>query len=194
MIVMINGSFGAGKTTIAKALRRMLPGSAIYDPEWAGIGLMRLPKWIKLKGSGADDFQHMDLWRKTAVWGTRLLHFFVSGPVLMPMTFTHRPYFDEIVLSLRQADPKLRVFCLRASLPTINKRLEERGTKITGNQVEWITRRNLECVEAHRDDHFGEPIDTDERSASEVAEEIFKRLQPATTTSVQMDNRASWRL
>src|SRR5262245_33948031 len=52
MILMINGSFGVGKTTIAKLLRASLPGSAIYDPEWAGFIFRRLPKWIKLKGSG----------------------------------------------------------------------------------------------------------------------------------------------
>jgi hypothetical protein len=36
MIALINGSFGVGKTTIAKLLRNSLPGSAIDDPEWAG--------------------------------------------------------------------------------------------------------------------------------------------------------------
>ena len=63
MIVMINGSFGVGKTTTAKLLRNVLPGSAIYDPEWAGSALMRLPKWINLRGSGTNDFQDIDVWR-----------------------------------------------------------------------------------------------------------------------------------
>jgi hypothetical protein len=53
MIVMLNGSFGIGKTTVAKLLRNSLPGSVMYDPEWAGSVLMRLPSLIKLEGSGA---------------------------------------------------------------------------------------------------------------------------------------------
>ncbi len=36
MIVMINGSFGVGESTVAKLLRKALAGSVVYDPEWAG--------------------------------------------------------------------------------------------------------------------------------------------------------------
>ena len=184
MIVMINGSFGVGKTTIANLLSDAFPGSAIYDPEWTGIGLMRLPKWIKLKGSGTDDFQDIDLWRKSAVMGTRLFRFFVSGPVIVPMTFTDRAYFDEVSMGLKEIDPELRVFCLKASLPTVKKRLVERGAKIRGTEAEWIARRIIECADAHFDPHFGEPVDTEDRSAREVAEEIVKRLQqPSVTTA-----------
>jgi deoxyadenosine/deoxycytidine kinase len=36
MIVVINGSFGVGKTTVAKLLRKAFPGSVVYDPERTG--------------------------------------------------------------------------------------------------------------------------------------------------------------
>jgi len=35
----------------------------------------------------------------------------------------------------------------------------------------------VDCVEAHNDPHFGEPVDTEGRLAREVAEDIIKRLQ-----------------
>lgn len=183
MIMMINGLFGVGKTTTAKLLCGALPGSAIYDPEWAGIGLMRLPKWIKLRGSGTNDFQDIDLWRKSAVTGTKLVRFFVSGAVIVPMTFTDRAYFHEVSMGLKEIDSELRVFCLKASLPTIRKRLAERGAKSTGTEAEWIARRIIESADAHRDPHFGEPVDTEDRSAREVAEEIVKRLQQSSVTT-----------
>jgi hypothetical protein len=69
------------------------------------------------------------------------------------------------------------MFCLKASLPTVKKRLVGRGTKIEGPGSEWIARRINECAEAHRDAHFGEPVDTEDRSAREVAEYIIRRLQ-----------------
>src|SRR5687767_10426053 len=163
MIVLINGSFGVGKTTVAKLLREALAGGAIYDPEWAGIALMRLPRWVRLEGSGADDFQHIDLWRRSAVAGVRLFRRFASGPVIVPMTFSRRAFFDEVVTGLKFLDPELRVFCLRASLPTVRRRLGERGTKIEGPGSEWIARRIVECADAHRDPHFGEPVDTEDR-------------------------------
>ena len=161
MIVMINGSFGSGKTTIANLLRGAIPGSAIYDPEWAGIGLTHLPKWIKLKGSGTDDFQDITLWRKSAVLGPRLFRFLVSGPVIVPMTFSHRAYFDEVIIGLKQVDPELRVFCLKASLPTVKKRLAERGTKIEGTEAKTPTGPLVICVKLDED-----PSNTHEPRAS----------------------------
>jgi hypothetical protein len=176
MIVIINGSFGVGKTTIAKLLRRSLPGSAIYDPEWVGFVLKRLPKWIKLKGADSDDYQDIVLWRRSAIRGVRLLRFIVSGPVIVPMAFSRRDYFDEVIAGIAPFDPELRVFCLKASLETLKKRLVESGTRIEGPGTEWIARRILECKEAHTDTHFGEPVDTENRSSDEVAEDLINKL------------------
>ncbi|HKQ76876.1 MAG TPA: hypothetical protein VJ810_24485 [Blastocatellia bacterium] len=136
-----------------------------------------MPKWIKLNGSGSDDYQNIDLWRRSTVAGVRLFRLFASGPVIIPMAFSRRDYFDEIVRGIEALDSELRVFCLKASLATIKKRLVERGTKIEGTESEWIARRIIECVEAHDDPHFGEPVDTEHNSASEVAEEIIRRLR-----------------
>lgn len=177
MIVVINGSFGVGKTTIAKLLRRSLHGSAIYDPEWAGFVLKRLPKWVKLNGSESDDYQDIVFWRRSAVAAVRLFRLFTPGPVIVPMAFSRRDYFDEVVGGIEPLDSELRVFCLKASLATVKKRLVERGTKIEGPGTEWIARRIIECVEAHNDPHFGEPVDTEDRSARKVAEDIIKRLR-----------------
>lgn len=177
MIVMINGSFGVGKSTIAKLLRRSLPGSVIYDPEWVGFILKRLPGWIRLKRTGAwDDYQHIVLWRRSTVAGVRLFSHFVSGAIIVPMAFSCREYFDEVVTAIRQLDSEFRVFCLRASLATVKKRLVERGTKIEGPGAEWIAGRIIECVEAHHDPYFGEPVDTENYSARQVADDILKRL------------------
>src|SRR2546423_14068933 len=92
MIIMINGSFGVGKTTVARLLRDSFRGSMIFDPEWAGLVLMRLPKWIKLSGSGSDDFQHIELWRRAAVAGVGLFCLLGSGPVGLPRDFSRPAY------------------------------------------------------------------------------------------------------
>src|SRR5215471_3568366 len=132
MIVLINGSFGVGKTTIAKLLRHSLPGSAIYDPEWVGFVLRRLPKWIKLKGAGSEDYQDIVLWRRSAVAGVRLFRLFATGPVIVPMAFSRRDHFDEVVAGIEPLDSEVHVYCLKASLATVKKRILERGTKIEG--------------------------------------------------------------
>ncbi|HEX2076347.1 MAG TPA: hypothetical protein VHG08_01525 [Longimicrobium sp.] len=175
MVVMINGSFGVGKTTVAGLLRGALPGSVIYDPEWAGFVLQRLPRRGR-RSPASDDFQHMRMWRKSAVAGVRVFRTFARGPVIVPMAFTHRAYFDEVTGGIRRFDPDLRIFCLRASVETVKRRLVGRGTPIDGPGAEWIARRIAECAEAHRDPHFGEPVDTEHRTPGEVAEEIVRRL------------------
>ena len=182
MIVVINGSFGVGKTTVAKLLREALPGSAVYDPEWVGLALMRLPKWVGLKGAGTDDFQDIALWRRLTVVGVRLFRRFGSGRLIVPMTFSHRAYLDEVIDGIRRHDPETRIFCLRAGLPTVRKRLAGRGTKLEGPGSEWMARRIVECAEAHRDPHFGEPVETEDRSAREVAEHIIESLRRSRST------------
>jgi hypothetical protein len=96
------------------------------------------------------------------------------------MTFSCRDYFDEVVTDLRCSGAQPRVFCLQASLETIAKRLEKRKLDPHGKESGWITRRNIECVEAHRDSHFGEPVDTENRSAQQVAYDILQRLNVNT--------------
>ena len=181
MIVMINGSFGVGKTTVANILRNATSRSAVYDPEWAGFVLMRLPSWIRLKGSRTDDFQDIALWRRSVVAGTKLYRRLASGPVIVPMTFSRRDYFDDIVSAMGRLDAELRVFCLRASPTTIKNRLLLRGAAVEGPGSEWLARRVRECVNAHHDPHFGEPVDTEGRSACDVAEDILQVIAPADT-------------
>jgi hypothetical protein len=78
MVVLLNGSFGVGKTTVARLLRSSWAGSVVYDPEWCGLALMRLPRSVT--GGRADDFQDMALWRKSVISGARLFRlFFADG-------------------------------------------------------------------------------------------------------------------
>lgn len=174
---MINGSFGVGKTTVAKLLRETLPGSVIYDPEWVGFVLKRMPKFFYLKKSKPDDYQHIKLWRSSIPAGVRLFRLFRRGTVIVPMTFSHRPYFDEVVGGIKNFDETLKIFCLKASLETIKQRLTERGDRIEGDGAEWIARRIVECAEAHQNPHFGEPVETENLTAEEVSREIIRRLK-----------------
>jgi hypothetical protein len=187
MILILNGSFGVGKTTVGRLLRRRIAGSRLYNPEWTGSILMRLPSLIKPEGSGTDDFQDIDLWRKSVVRGTRLFRAFARETVIVPMAFSRRDYFDEIVGGMREFDNRVKVFCLQAGLATILNRLRRRGEKIEGGDEDWVVRKARECIEAQSDAHFGEPVNTEDLSAVEVADEILKRL--AATNESPKNNR-----
>jgi hypothetical protein len=49
--------------------------------------------------------------------------------------------------------------------------------------TEWLARRILECAEAHRDPHFGEPIETEGRTAEKIVEEIVRKIGLSFSTA-----------
>jgi len=173
VIVLINGSFGSGKTTVARLLRYQFPGSVLYDPEWAGLLLRHPSGLLKLEGSGTDDFQDIRLWRRAVIFGARLFRLPFARTLIVPMTFSDRNYFDEVVDGLRRLDANVRIFCLKATLATVKERLRRRGD----HENPWLARRIVECSVAHCDPHFGELIETERRSAIEVANDIAARVR-----------------
>lgn len=58
MIVWLNGAFGAGKSTTAKALVALAPRLRLFDPEWVGY-LLR----ANLSDHEFTDFQQLRPWR-----------------------------------------------------------------------------------------------------------------------------------
>ena len=174
MILLLNGSFGVGKTTVGRILRRRIARSILYNPEWTGSILKRLP--YNFRGSGTDNFQDIDLWRRSVVEGIKIFRLFTRETVIVPMAFCRKDYFDEVVGEIRKFDNQLRIFCLKASFETIIKRLEKRGEIIEPNKDNWSIRQAKECIESHKTEYFGETIDTNEKNAVEVAAEILKRM------------------
>ena len=63
MIVLINGPFGIGKTSIALELVQFRPNATHFDPEPIGAFLRRLPGPI----AAEEDYQDLLLWRSLFV-------------------------------------------------------------------------------------------------------------------------------
>ena len=126
MVILLNGSFGIGKTTTARALERALPNAVLFDPERIGWVLQRLPRWISLAGHGADDFQDMPLWRFLTIHGIRLARQFRST-VIVPMAFSNLDYLNQIRESISAFEPDVRHLCLVAPLDVVKERLAGRG-------------------------------------------------------------------
>jgi deoxyadenosine/deoxycytidine kinase len=177
MILLINGSFGIGKTTVSRILRRRIAASILFNPEWTGSLLMRLP--LNLKGSGTDDFQDLDLWRKSVVKGVRIFRALARNTVIVPMAFSRKDYLNEILTGIRNFDNDIRIFCLKARFEVVLQRLANRGDNINGVENSWVVCKAKTCIEAHRDDYFGESVNTSELNPFEVADEIMNRLGQA---------------
>jgi hypothetical protein len=176
VVVFVNGAFGVGKTTVARRLRAGLPGSALFDPEWVGLVLRRLPAWLPLEGRGTDDFQDLPLWRRGSLRGIRLVRG-LRETVIVPMAFSNLAYLCELTSGVRRFDPDVRHFCLTAPYDVVRSRLEGRGLDPARASSAWQLRRAAECCEAHRAPEFAEHVATERRSAEEVAAAIRARLE-----------------
>lgn len=94
MIVWINGTFGAGKTSAARELIDLIPNSTLYDPELTGGALSALLPRERLAAVG--DFQELRIWRRLVVDTAAALLAEVGGVLVVPMTLLRQDHRDEI--------------------------------------------------------------------------------------------------
>jgi predicted kinase len=129
MFVLLNGAFGVGKTSVARELRPLVPGSVIYDPEPVGVVLQRVLRPV-------SDFQDLALWRRLTVTAARTLGA-VRSPVIIPMTFSNADYLNEIRVGLSRSGHPVLHFCLTAPLDVIRERLTRRGEPMGEPRWAW---------------------------------------------------------
>ncbi|MET9699509.1 NUDIX domain-containing protein [Streptomyces sp. NPDC006529] len=94
MIVWINGTFGAGKTSTARELTGLLPDATLYDPETVGDALRLLLPRERL--DEVSDYQDLPSWRRLVVDTAAALLAEVGGVLVVPMTLLRQEYRDEI--------------------------------------------------------------------------------------------------
>lgn len=167
MIIWLNGPFGVGKTQLAKELHTRLPGSFIFDPEEVGFALRKLiPPEERL-----EDFQDYPLWREMVA--KTLLYSASSGvPLIVPMTLVNARYFEEVVGFLRAQGQVVHHVVLMGSREVILDRLERRGDGADS----WAAGQLERCLKELSQFDPNEHVQTDDRTLSEVAEVVVKRL------------------
>jgi predicted kinase len=177
MIILINGSFGVGKTTVAKLLVKRIPKSILFDPEIIGFVLRRLPRFIPLKGRTFEDFQDITLWTALSLdkIGFKM--------VIIPMTFSNLDYLNQIRSALVDNGITVHHFCLTASVEVVRDRLARRGVNPLSAAGKWVYPRAEYCCKIHATPEFREPIVTDDILPSDVADDILDRLHQLANKS-----------
>lgn len=164
MIIWINGSFGVGKTTIAKKLNDKINGSILYDPEEIGIFLANT---LPVK---EDDFQDYELWR---IYNYEVLKYLSNKYeiIIVPMTITNPQYYKEIVTKLKNENIEVIDFILTASKENLLKRLTERK-----NTTDWTYVQIDRCIKAFNNNFEGKIIDTNYNNIDEVTSSILNLI------------------
>lgn len=175
MIIMVNGAFGVGKTTVSNELLKKVENCMIYDPEEVGFMLRNiLPTDIQQIEADSGDFQDFDLWTELTVQIASALISKYEKHLIVPMTIRNPDYLASIKEGLNKIDGNTYHFCLTASKDTIHERLKKRGEQ----EGDWCFRQTNKCLMAFGKYDFGEYIDTDYTSITSVVDDIIQRINP----------------
>ncbi|MET9618242.1 AAA family ATPase [Kitasatospora indigofera] len=120
MIVWLNGTHGAGKTTTSPLVQRLIPGSRVLDAEKVGETLMDITPGLP----ETDNFQHWPPWRQLVVETARRVLDYTGGTLVVPMTVLVEQYWREISTGLAQHAVPVRHFVLHADQDTLRGRIE----------------------------------------------------------------------
>jgi uridine kinase len=159
MIIFLNGSINAGKSTVAKLLAKELPNTALVEIDafhemidWMPIG-QSIPLNLENAASVITNFVKRNL------------------NVIVPYPLSQKNY-DFMIENLKDLDTDIHVFTLA---PQLEKALTNRGTR---ELSDWEKER----IQHHYDigipsPTFGETIDNSEQTPEETTEYILIKLK-----------------
>jgi chloramphenicol 3-O-phosphotransferase len=172
MIIMINGAFGVGKTSVAEHLVQSIPNSLLFDPEVVGFMLREIiPEKVKHHHERTGDFQDLDVWKELVVNVAQSLRSSYNQHLIVPMTLYKIGNLQYIYKGFKSLDVHTHHFCLMAAQETIHQRLFERGEE----QGNWCFQQTSKCLEAFTEGGFEEYIDTMELNVDNIADLIKKK-------------------
>ncbi len=120
MIVWINGTHGAGKTTTSALVQKLLPDSRVFDAEKVGETLMDITPGLP----ETDNFQHWPPWRPLVVETARRVLEHTGGALVIPMTVLIEQYWREIHTGLTHYGIPVHHFVLHADQETLRRRID----------------------------------------------------------------------
>ncbi|MEZ5558223.1 MAG: AAA family ATPase [Pseudomonadales bacterium] len=183
-VVLINGSFGVGKTTVARLVAARRAGTALFDPERIGYVLRRLPAWLPGSAKALDDYQDSPSWRRLVAFCAVRLARWRRSDLLVPMCFARKDYVDELAQAVRASGLDWVEICLTAELQIIYGRLRERGAFAVADGGAWLERKAAAACAAHAAPGYGIRIATDRLMPDETAARVLEAAFADTRSGV----------
>jgi hypothetical protein len=165
VIIWLNGTFGAGKTTTAGELTELLPQARLFDAEQVGYMLAHVPDLPDL-----GDFQHWPPWRHLVVETASQLLGYVGGLLVVTQSVLVRRYWDEISTGLAAAGIGVHHYVLHTDRATLTHRI----VNDTPENHDWRL-RHLDRYDEALTEWLGDAarlVDTTGREPGEVARAI----------------------
>jgi hypothetical protein len=173
MIVWLNGTHGAGKTTTSALVQQLIPDSRVFDAEKVGETLMDITPGLP----ATDNFQHWPPWRPLVVETARRVLDYTGGTLVMPMTVLVEQYWREISTGLAHHAIPVRHFVLHADQDTLRGRIE--GDTVLGPNSPFRLKYLEPYAEAARTWLHGEAevVDTTHLTPAQAAQQIAEAVK-----------------
>lgn len=171
MIIMLNGTFGVGKTTTATALAQRVPGAHLFDPEDVGQFARYLTTGLRRGDEDTDDFQNIRMWPPLTVFTAQQLYQGYARPLIVPMTLVQPAVLEPIRAGFGTIAPVYH-FCLVAPLATIQQRLAARGH----GPGSWPWRKTTEYAQLLEAPYYATHLDTERHSPAELVDQIIAQV------------------
>ncbi|MGY4102082.1 AAA family ATPase [Nocardia sp. R16R-3T] len=172
MFVWLNGSFGAGKTSIAKELVAADPQHwRLFDPEFVGFMLRaQFP-------DEAADFQDLPSWRRLVPFVADDIATETGQHLVIVQTVLNQKYWAEIATSIGELGHSLRHVLIDASPEVLRQRISE--DEVLHRAAGWRL-QHVPTYIAARDDWLADAadlvIDTTSMSPLRAAAEITEAI------------------
>ncbi|MGH8876173.1 MAG: ATP-binding protein [Stackebrandtia sp.] len=169
MIVWLNGTFGAGKTSTSRELVDLIPSARIFDTEQVGYMLDHVLDRV-------GDFQHHLPWRDLVVdTATRLLDH-LGVPLVVPQSVLVEQYWKEVHDGLTAAGVVVHHYVLHADRATLVNRIESDTAEESSAARQW----RLDHLDVYEQalpwlEREAAVIDTTALTPTAVATEIARR-------------------
>lgn len=119
MIIWINGTFGAGKTTAASLLQERLANSRVFDPEHVGYMLS-----ANFADVDFSDFQQLPPWRQLVPHALKSVQDFTNSKVIAPQTVLDESYWAELYDAMGELGLDVRHVLLDCTEPALRARID----------------------------------------------------------------------
>jgi predicted kinase len=172
MIIWLNGTFGAGKTTTAALLEDALP-ARVFDAEHIGFLLRRI-----IGDLPHTDFKEWAPWRGLTVETARQVLDYTGGTLVIPQSVLQHQYWTELMDGFARHDLPVRAYTLHADRDAFTTRVNA-DTVETG-ALQWRL-DHRDAYERALDDWMRTEttvIDTTRRTPQEVCDRIRADARP----------------
>jgi hypothetical protein len=163
VIIWLNGPFGVGKTTTARALVQQLRRAMIFDPEVFGIALRHTVADFETTA----DFQDLRAWPALVFETARVLHTTYARTLIVPLTVLDPAAADALAAGLARVDSPCLRFRLIAPEAVLRARILDRPD--AEGPHTWCLDHLEAGLRLMSTASFGAAVPTQQRSPEDVA-------------------------